>query len=233
LPPGPGRPKLTIKLAKTPKAPKAPKVKLPFRQRVRRYAIRGAIIAAAVLVVIAAAVYFSLAGLIDDRLYGERERSLPRVYARPIEIRRGQTFTQQDLIARLNDIGYAQRSEVSQPGEFAVMANEIAITPRSGERKGTHVRVMFPAAARNATAKVAAAPRRGIQQIEVVGAGRTDAVELDRPVLTALMTSGERQKRRRTPIAGIPKHMQEAVLAIEDRDFYSHPGVNPLRLAAV
>ena len=27
--------------------------------------------------------------------------------------------------------------------------------------------------------------------------------------------------------------MQEAVLAIEDRSFYSHPGVNPLRLAAV
>jgi len=42
LPPGPGRsaPKLTIKMAKTPKAPK---VKLPFRQRVRKYAIRGAI----------------------------------------------------------------------------------------------------------------------------------------------------------------------------------------------
>ena len=31
----------------------------------------------------------------------------------------------------------------------------------------------------------------------------------------------------------MPKHMQQAVLAIEDRSFYSHPGVNPLRLAAV
>jgi hypothetical protein len=50
--------------------------------------------------VVGLAIYFSLARLIDDRLYGERERSLPRVYARPIEIRKGQTFTQQDLIAR-------------------------------------------------------------------------------------------------------------------------------------
>ena len=60
----------------------------------------------------------------------------PRVYARPIEIRSGQTFTQQDLIARLNDIGYAQRPDVAQPGEFAIKANEIAITPRSGDLQG-------------------------------------------------------------------------------------------------
>ena len=232
LPPGPGRsaPKLTIKMAKTPKAPK---VKLPFRQRVRKYAIRGAVIGGAVLVVITAAVYFSLAGLIDDRLYGERERSLPRVYARPVEIRKGQTFTQQDLIARLNDIGYAQRAEVSQPGEFAVRVNEIAITPRTGNYKGQHVRILFPAAPKKAPAAAAATPTRGIQTIEVEGAAKPDAVELERPVLTALMTSGARQKRRRTPLANIPAHMQQAVLAIEDRSFYSHPGINPLRLAAV
>jgi len=195
----------------------------------RRLFILTAIITTSVGVLAGLAVYFSLARIIDDRLYGERERSMPRVYARPIEIRRGQAFSQQDLIARLNDIGYAQRPEVSQPGEFAVMGNEIAITPRSGERKGTQVNVMFPPPPRNASTT----PRRGIQGIEVVGSGRTDAVELDRPVLTALMTSGARQKRRRTPLTGIPKHMQQAVLAIEDRSFYSHPGVNPLRLAAV
>ena len=85
----------------------------------RRLAIRSTIVGGAVCFVVGLAVYFSLAGLIDDRLYGERERSLPRVYARPIEIRRGQTFTQQDLIARLNDVGYAQRPDVAQPGEFA------------------------------------------------------------------------------------------------------------------
>ena len=34
------------------------------------------------------------------------------------------------------------------------------------------------------------------------------------------------------PLATIPKHMQQAVLAIEDQSFYSHPGINPLRLVA-
>ena len=224
LPPGPGRP-----AAKPAKAAKVTKTKLPLRKRMRRLAVRAAIVVGAVSLVVGTVLYFSLAGLIDDRLYGERERSLPRVYARPTEIRRGQTFTQQDLIARLNDIGYAQRPDVAQPGEFAVRAaNEIAITPRTGVYKGKRVRVMFPP-----PPKKSSTPVRGIQSIDVEGAGRADGVELDRPVLTALMTPGARQKRRRTPLANIPEHMQQAVRAIEDRSFYSHPGVNPLRLAAV
>ena len=61
------------------------------------------------------------------------------------------------------------------------MANEIAITPRSGALKGQRVRVVFPATPKNATT----ATRRGIQAIEVEGAGKADNVELDRPVLTA------------------------------------------------
>ena len=138
LPPGPGR------AASKPAAKKTPKPRLPFRQRAKRIAIRAATILAAVFVVVGVAIYFSLARIIDDRLYGERERSLPRVYARPIEIRKGQTFTQQDLIARLNDIGYAQRADVSQPGEFAIKPNEISITPRTGAYQGKHVRVLFP-----------------------------------------------------------------------------------------
>ena len=56
--------------------------------------------------------------MIDARLHGERERTLPRVYARPAEFRRGQTLSQQDLIVRLNDLGYADRPRVTQPESF-------------------------------------------------------------------------------------------------------------------
>ena len=57
--------------------------------------------------------YVSFSRIIDARLHGERERSLPRVYARPLEVRRGETLTEQDLVARLNDLGYAQRPTVA------------------------------------------------------------------------------------------------------------------------
>jgi len=52
-------------------------------------------------------------------------------------------------------------------------------------------------------------------------------VMLDAPLLTALMADGAREKRRRVSLRVIPKRMQDAVLAIEDQSYYSHPGVNP------
>ena len=64
--------------------------------------------------------YVTFSHLIDARLHGERDRVLPRVFARPLEIRRGDNVSQQELLDRLNDLGYAQRTQVENPGEFAV-----------------------------------------------------------------------------------------------------------------
>jgi hypothetical protein len=66
--------------------------------------------------------YVSFARVIDARLHGERDRVLPRVFARPFELRRGQSLTERQLVDRLNDLGYAQRAHTDRPGEFAVAA---------------------------------------------------------------------------------------------------------------
>jgi penicillin-binding protein 1B len=171
--------------------------------------------------------YVTFSRLIDARLHGERERTLPRVYARPVELRRGQTITEQDLIAQLNDLGYTHRARAEQPGEFAIGRNAIAITPRGGDLQGKIIRVEFnppaPMRRKDGPAPVAT----GVRLLEVVGRGKADALQLDTPLLTALM-SGSREKRRRVPLATIPKRMQQAVLATEDQRFYSHPGLNPI-----
>ena len=175
--------------------------------------------------------YVTFAAIIDARLHGERERTLPRVYARPFEVRRGQALTAQELVGRLNDLGYIQRDTAAAPGEFASGGGMVVITPRSGDARGKTVRVRFTAAPGPKGAP-APGPTRGIQAIEIVGSGNTDALRFDAPLLTGLMASGNRQKRRMVPLATIPKHMQEAVLSIEDQGFYYHPGINPFRLAA-
>jgi len=97
----------------------------------------------------------------------------------------------------------------------------------SGDLAGKQVRLVLPAKAPKKGV------RRGIQAIHVVGDGPTEVVDIDPPLLTALMPAGARQKQRRVPLAQIPKRMQQAVLAIEDQSFYSHPGINPFRLASV
>jgi penicillin-binding protein 1B len=106
----------------------------------------------------------------------------------------------------------------------------VTITPKSGALAGKPVAVTLAPAPRRSPS--GPAPASGIRRIEVIGVGDRDSLELDAPLLTALMPSGVRQKRRSVPLAAIPPRMQQAVLAIEDQSFYSHPGVNPFRLMA-
>ena len=51
---------------------------------------------------------------------------------------------------------------------------------------------------------------------------------LDAPLLTSII-SGEREKRRPVALSAIPERVTQAVLAIEDRRFYDHPGVDIIR----
>jgi penicillin-binding protein 1B len=206
-----------------PTGPSRPRV---ARRRWLRYLLYAAGGVFGVGLAAFAFLYVSYSGMVNDRLHGERERTIPRVYARPVELRRGQSMSQLELIARFNDLGYAQRPTVDAPGQFAVEANAIAVRPRGGEQSGRTIRVTFPPRTRQGAAQ-------HIASIEVEGRGRDDVVRLDAPLLTALMTSAAREKRRHVPLATIPKRMQEAVLAIEDQSFYSHPGFNPIRLFMV
>ncbi len=54
-------------------------------------------------------------------------------------------------------------------------------------------------------------------------AGRANA-----PLLTALAVDA-RAKQRHVPLADVPPYLVQAVLAIEDRRFYDHPGVDVIR----
>src|SRR5262245_45924992 len=180
--------------------------------------------------------FFSYADVIEQRLHGERERTLPRVYGRAVELRRGQMLSVEDLVSRLNDLGYAQRQQIDGAGQFTVVKNTVTISPREGPLADRSVRFTFPVPRPPVKAGRGAAPPpvapRGIQQIEVRGKGTVQSIELDPPLLTALMADGAREKRRHVPLATIPLRMRQAVLAIEDQRFYSHSGVNPVRLVA-
>ena len=170
--------------------------------------------------------------LIDARLHGERDTVFPRVLARPLELRRGQSLTDRQLVDRLNDLGYAQRPKVEKPGEFDMASGTVSIIPRGPEFGGQVVRVVFqrlpPPGARAPARRTTTAPRPADRVLDLnLGVKAVDRLELDAPVLTALV-SGEREKRRAVALSAIPAHMTQAVLAIEDRRFYEHPGVDPI-----
>jgi penicillin-binding protein 1B len=180
--------------------------------------------------------YVRFAQLLDDRLHGARQRTFPRVFARPLELRRGQALTDLQLIDRLNDLGYAQRPVAERPGEFAVGDGSIFIHARASELKDKPVRVVFRPSAQPAGApgrRPAPPPPRPqradrVQRLDV-GDKPSERLVLDTPLLTSLI-SGEREKRRPVALTAIPDRVVQAVLAVEDRRYFEHPGVDPIAI---
>ena len=209
--------------------PKRPAAKRPAGKRRRGwkfYALLAIGIPCLLLMGVTTYYYITLAGLIDARLHGEFQRADPRVFARPFEVRRGQSVTPRQLVDRLNDLGYAQRTRADLPGEFTVGRDTVLIIPRDGESKGKPARVHFVPAPKDAKDK----EPHGIAYIEPEGGGKKwDSLELETPMITALVATG-REKRRDVPLSQIPPHMVKAVLAIEDRRFYDHPGIDPIAI---
>ena len=159
--------------------------------------------------------YVTFSRMIDARLHAEREFTVPRVYARPFQVSPGDAIPLRQMIDRLNDLGYANRAKASAPGEFAFSREAIVILPRAGSLAGKVVRLSF-----------SGTPETGaIRDIATVPpSGRVTRLILEAPLITAL--GNAREKQRLVPLSRIPKHMVEAVLAIEDRRFYDHPGVD-------
>ena len=168
--------------------------------------------------------YITLSRLIDARMHGEFQRTDPRIFARPLTIRRGQRMTLAEVIDRLNDLGYAQRPHSDVPGEFTIGRDALVMIPRSGDHPNETIRFAFAPAGRSGIG----GPLRSIESVSKKRA--LDAIALDTPLLTALITEG-REKRRDVPLSAIPPRMSQAVIAIEDRRFYEHPGVDPIGTA--
>lgn len=168
--------------------------------------------------------YVIFSRMIDARIHGEMQRTDPRVFARPFELQRGQSVTPRQLVDRLNDLGYSARQRTEQPGEFTEGRDALVLIPREGDRKGEVVRVVFGARGKSME-------RHGIARLELPPSKKTvDRIRLDAPLITALITTG-RAKRRDVPLQVIPTRMVQAVLAIEDRRFYDHAGVDPIGIA--
>ena len=134
---------------------------------------------------------------IDERLHGERERVLPRVYARPLELYRGQALGEPQLVDRLNDLGYAERGRVEKAGEFTIGRDAIVLIPRDGDHKGAIVRAPFDDAEAPGLGSTTGGCQPRWRAFEPYGRRITfDRVTLDPPLLTALISTAAKSAGR-------------------------------------
>jgi penicillin-binding protein 1B len=181
----------------------------------RRVLLAGGIVGGLSLLTLIV-LWVSYGRMIDARLAGV-ERHAPRVFGRPFSLSSGRGLSPAQFEQRLNDVGYVERAAIDAPGQFSVAPGSITVRTRPDrEGEGRTIKVDF---SRGTTPIVTRLT--DLQTKKPVA-----ELELERPII-ASMDPGE--KRMRLPLSAMPQRVIHAVLAIEDRRFYDHPGVDPIR----
>ena len=160
--------------------------------------------------------YHQYQNVVDQRLAaGPMFASVAQIYAAPQEIRVGQQRTIASIAADLRSAGYNINSEL---GTFDLRPHSILIKPGP---QSFH------------TTDGATITTDGEQVISITAdnGAQLKAYELEPQLITALSEDKNRTKRRLVTFKEIPPRMVEAVVAIEDRRFFEHGGVNYLRTA--
>jgi penicillin-binding protein 1B len=160
--------------------------------------------------------YVRFSVLVEQRLQGERWQIPSRVYARPLTLRPGLVLDADGLRQILNGLRYTHReTEPAAAGEFTVGEGGVLFWPRP-----------VPGGADEPL--LVSFDEGKIHEIR--GAEGRIYTEQDlEPELITYLFDESREKRRRVRYEDLPEHLVQAVLAIEDRRFFSHPGLDPFR----
>jgi penicillin-binding protein 1B len=182
--------------------------------------LRIALIALAALVVVGVSTftyfYYHYQKVVDDRLAaGPIFASVSQIYAAPKEVRAGQKLSAAAIAADLRQAGYNANTQL---GTFQLNADNIFIKPG-------------PESYHNTDGATINTSNGVVQTITAENGVTLSAYELEPQLITALSEDKNRTKRRLVSYNEIPPRMVQAVTAIEDRDFFTHGGINYFRIA--
>ena len=198
---------------------KWPKWKLSWSSLV----LRGAVVAVGLIIVICFSVFYHYYNkyqrIVDARLTQPLFANTAKIYAAPREVRPGQKLSARLIANELREAGYSVEglSHPSQMGTFVENGSSIIVRPGAQSYHS-------PDAATINT-------REGVVQSIKDNRGQSlSSYELEPLLITGLSEDVNRTKRRLVTYDEIPPNLVQAVLAIEDRRFFEHGGVNYWRL---
>ncbi|HWX37948.1 MAG TPA: PBP1A family penicillin-binding protein [Candidatus Sulfotelmatobacter sp.] len=162
--------------------------------------------------------WISFGRMIDLRLSGHTQQTTARIYAAPMRIYTGESMKVADMANHLQRAGYSELEIAGTPGRYVLHGNEIEIRPSSESLFGGKNRLVVDF---NGGA---------VQRIHSLETGAAlDSAQVEPELLTSLFDNS-REKRRAISYNDIPKVMRDAVLSVEDRRFFEHPGFDPVRI---
>jgi penicillin-binding protein 1B len=165
--------------------------------------------------------YYRYQGIVDARLKQPLFATTAKIYAAPREIRPGQKLSLTAIANELRMAGYTGdgSAKTSPLGTYTESAESVAIHPGPQSyhaQDGATIRF-----------------NNGVVQSLVDDRGQALAsYELEPLLITGLSEDANRTKRRLLSFDEIPPNLVQAVLAIEDRRFFEHSGVNYISMAS-
>ncbi len=162
--------------------------------------------------------YFQYQKVVDARLSGPIFANTAQIYAAPRQVRPGQKYSVQEIARDLRLAGYTSVNERSPSlvGTFQLGNNSIHIQPGP---QSYHA----PDGATVTTVNGVVSSILGDDHHQLA------SYELEPQLITGL-SDKNRVKRRLVTYDELPPQLVQAVLAIEDRRFFEHGGVNYYRL---
>jgi penicillin-binding protein 1B len=196
-----------------------PTWKHPGRLLLLRVLIVCAVLAGLVAFSVFEFYYFKYRHIVDTRLQQPLFADTAKIFAAPREVRPGQKLSVQLISSELREAGYTAEgaSQASQLGTFTEGAQSITVRPGPQSYHSQD-----PATIRIKDGVVDSIVDDHSQPLA--------SYELEPLLITGLSEDANRTKRRLVTYDEIPPNLVQAVLAIEDRRFFEHSGVNYWRL---
>ena len=175
-----------------------------------------------IFVAVFAFFYVKYASMIDARFRGDVILRTTGILAAPRSIRVGQAMTPTSLKNYLDGIGYVDSSKDadSNRGRYQIKSNTIDIHSSgnaviNGARQFPNLNIVFGAGG------------KGVNKITDIDTKRNlDSSLLEPELVTAISNEKQRQKQKLVSFKDLPKDYVNAVVAIEDRQFFEHSGIN-------
>ena len=190
-----------------------------LRSRILAIALVGCAAMALVGACVFTFFYIKYAGIVDERLKQPIFANTAKIYAAPREVRPGQKLSVQLIANELREAGYTGDGapEASPLGAYSEGAQQITVRPGA---QSYH-------APDSATIHVSGSV---VDAITDAHGQQLSSYELEPLLITGLSEDASRTKRRLLTYNEIPPNLVQAVIAIEDRRFFEHSGIDFWRI---
>jgi penicillin-binding protein 1B len=154
---------------------------------------------------------------VRERFEGKRWALPARVYARPLELYPGAPVPAETLVRELELLRYRRASEVREPGTYVVRGGEVRVHTRpfsfwDGPEPGRVLVLSFGG--------------EGVAAVREGAGGASVPLARLEPLTIASIYPAHQEDRTLVRLGEVPELLVRALIAVEDRSFYAHRGID-------